>query len=46
MAMPYLDVVPFVIVTALSEQPMRYDIVDIEFVQYWVRILGAKFIND
>jgi hypothetical protein len=44
--MPYLDVIPLVIVTALSEKPMRYDIVNIELVQYWVRILGAKFIND
>jgi hypothetical protein len=39
--MPYLDVVPFVIITTLPEQPVRYDIVNIEFIQYRVRILGA-----
>ena len=44
--MPYLDVVPLVIVTAFPEQPVRYDIVNIEFVQHRVRILRVKFISD
>jgi len=44
--MIYLDVIPFVVVTALTEQPVRYDVVNINFIQYWVRILRANNVSD
>ena len=38
----YLDVIPFVIITTLSEQSVCHDIMDIEFIQHWVCILKTR----
>ena len=39
-ARTYLDIVSLVIVTALSEQSMCHDVVNVQFVQNGIRILG------
>lgn len=36
----YLHVVSFVVITALSKQSMRYDVVDIKLIKHRIRILN------
>ncbi len=36
---PHLDVIAFVVVTALTEQSMLYHPINIQHVQHWIRVL-------
>ena len=39
----YLDVVPFVVITTLSEKAVRNDLMYIEFVKNWISILCKEW---
>ena len=35
----YLDVVALVVVTTLTEEPVRHDLMYVEFIEHWIRVL-------
>ena len=40
----YLDVVPLVIVTALTEKPVMHNVVDVQLIKEWIAVLYKSLI--